>query len=250
MFGLFRPSCPCDPAAKVWVEERLAWLSNEFVSSAFTDLPIVLPTAEFFPDSYDGSRDDARSLLDRVCGYMGVVPELVEPRFERDSNRLWLVDQHGDAIGGAAGTYGEGERKHEITIGESGLPHPMGLVGTMAHELAHVLLMGEGRVDPEAFDNELLTDLTVVHLGLGIFLANTPRNWPADYSRWPGTDLLKPAYMTPPMFGWALAHLAWFRGQDRPPWTKHLTWDARTNLKQGLRYIARTGDSGYRPDWA
>jgi hypothetical protein len=30
MFGWFRPGCPCDPAAKSWVEERLQWLSKQF----------------------------------------------------------------------------------------------------------------------------------------------------------------------------------------------------------------------------
>ncbi len=77
----------------------------------------------------------------------------------------------------------------------------MGLVGTMAHELAHVRLLGESRIMREVFDNELLTDLTGVHFGLGIFLANTSRNWDSHYSQWPDTDLFKPDYMTAPMCG-------------------------------------------------
>src|SRR5262249_31338404 len=124
---------------------------------------------------------------------------------------------------------------------------PMGLVGTIAHELAHVRLLGEGRIMREVFDNELLTDLTVVHFGLGIFLTNTPRNWDSQYKKWPDSTLLKPEYMTPPMFGWALAHLAWFRGETKPEWAKYLKMAARANLKQGLRYLQETGDSAYRP---
>jgi hypothetical protein len=50
----------------------------------------------------------------------------------------------------------------------------------------------------EEYDNELLTDLTVVVFGLGIFLANMPRNWDSQYKKWPGTDLNMPEYMTPP----------------------------------------------------
>lgn len=89
--------------------------------------------------------------------------------------------------------------------------------------------------------------LAMVHFGLGIFLANTPRNWESQYSNWLDTDLLKPEYMTPPMFGWALAHLAWFRGEERPEWARHLNGDARANLKQDLRYLFATKDSWYRP---
>lgn len=244
---LFRPSCPCDPAAKEWVEERLEWLAGEFEDSAFSGRQIVLPTPDFFPDPYDGSKKAVRRLLDRVCEYMDVVPDLVALKFVAEAGKIWLVNDAGHYLPGAAGTYEEGERKFIIRIDKSGLDDPMGLVGTIAHELAHVRLLGESRIMHEVFDNELLTDLTVVHFGLGIFLANTPRNWESQYSKWPDTDLLKPEYMTPPMFGWALAHLSWFRGEERPEWARYLNGGARANLKQGLRYVLATADSWYRP---
>jgi hypothetical protein len=244
---LFRPSCPCDPAAKAWVEERLAWLAEEFGDSAFAGRPIVLPTPEFFPGPYDGSKKAVRTLLDIVCGYMDVVPDLVALKFVADAGKIWLVNEAGHYLPHAAGTYEEGERKFIVRIDRSGLDDPMGLVGTIAHELAHVRLLGESRIMSEEFDNELLTDLTVVHFGLGIFLANVPRNWDSQYSKWPDTDLRKPEYMSPPMFGWALAHLAWFRGEERPGWARHLNGAARINLRQGLRYLSATGDSLYKP---
>ncbi len=178
---------------------------------------------------------------------MDVVPELVALKFVADAGKIWLVNEAGQYLPGAAGTYEEGERKFIIRIDKAGLDDPLGLVGTIAHELAHVRLLGESRIMREVFDNEVLTDLTVVHFGLGIFLANTPRNWESQYSKWPGTALLKPEHMTPPMFGWALAHLAWFRGEERPGWARYLNSAARANLKQGLRYLLVTGDSSYRP---
>jgi len=49
MFGwLFPPKCPCDPAAKAWVESRLGWLDGQFPDNAFSGREIVLPTAKFF----------------------------------------------------------------------------------------------------------------------------------------------------------------------------------------------------------
>jgi hypothetical protein len=53
--------------------------------------------------------------------------------------------------------------------------------------------------------------------------------------------------MTPPMFGYALAHLAWFRGEEKPAWAKHLHWNARADFQQALRYLLKTGDSAYKP---
>lgn len=244
---LFRPSCPCDKAAKAWVEDRLEWLAEEFTESAFSGRPVVLPTPEFFPDAYDGSKKAVRRLLDRVCAYMDVVPDLVSLRFVADAGKLWLVNDAGQYLPHAAGTYEEGEDKFIVRIDKSGLHEPMSLVGTIAHELAHVRLLGESRIGHDAFDNELLTDLTVVHFGLGIFLANTPRNWDSQYTKWPESNLVKPEYMTPPMFGWALAHLAIFCGEDRPAWARYLNSGTRANLKQGIRYLRASGDTWYKP---
>lgn len=244
---LFPPSCPCDPAAKAWVEERLAWLAEEFDDHAFNGRRIVLPTPEFFPDPYDGSKFAVRGLLDRVCGYMDVVPDLVRLKFASDEGKLGLVNEEGYGVGYAAGTYEEGYRKFTVTIDTSMLPDPMGLVGTIAHELGHVKLLGESRIMSDEYDNELLTDLTTVHFGLGLFTANKPAHFVPTKKRWPGSTLFKPEYMIPPMYGWALAHLAWFRGEENPAWASHLRFDARGELKQGLRYLFKTGDSDYKP---
>ncbi len=244
---LFRPSCPCDASAKNWIEERLEWLAVEFNDSAFTGRTVVLPTPEFFPDPYDSSKKAVRMLLDRVCGYMDMVPELVALKFIKNKTSIYLVNEDGHAIPDAAGTYHEGRNKFVIRIDQSGMEDQMSLVGTIAHELAHVRLLGESRIMRDVFDNELLTDLTVVHFGLGIFLANAPRHWDAHYTKWPDTDLKKPEYMTPPMFGWALAHIAWFRDDHKPGWARHLNSSARTNMMQGLRYLNATNDSWYRP---
>jgi hypothetical protein len=157
------------------------------------------------------------------------------------------VNEEGHEFGGAAGLYEEGESKYIIRISRTELGEPMGLVGTMAHELAHVRLLGEGRIMREEFDNELLTDLTTVAFGLGIFLANTPRNWHSDLKKWPDSDLNRPEYMSPPMFGYALAHVAWHAGEKWPDWAGYLNWSVRGEFKQALRFLQKTGDSTFRP---
>jgi hypothetical protein len=178
---------------------------------------------------------------------MGVSPSLVDLRFVEDSKRLWLVTESGKYLPHSAGPYEEGQERFIVRIAESGLDDPMGLVGTMAHELAHVRLLGESRIDGDVFDNELLTDLTVVFHGMGLFLANTPRVWESQLTFWPGTQLYKTEYMSPPMFGYALAHLAWFRNERKPTWARRLHAGARANLKQGIRYLFETGDSAFYP---
>jgi hypothetical protein len=249
MFGWFRPTCPCDPAAKRWVEEQLRWLTGQFGLHLLLERPIVLPTPEFFPDAWDGTPKAVRRLFRRVCGYMDVDADAVELRFFTDRGNEGmgtLVPLAGIAAGTWAG--GEGPwQKGVIRLEKSTLDRPADLVGTMAHELAHQRLLGEGRIEVGRFDNELLTDLTAVYHGFGVFLANNPRKSTGQLSRWPGTQLHRPEYLLEPMFGYALAHVAWMRDEPRPAWARHLRRVPRSVFKQGLRYLQDTNDSTFKP---
>ncbi len=247
MFGWFRPSCPIDPHAKRWIEKRLQWLANQFGLDTFTRRALILPLEEFFPDRYDGSEESVCTLVNRVCTYMDVDPALVELEFYTDRGNIWLVNDRGKYMPRPAGLYNEQTGRTLIQLETSQFDNPMTLVGTAAHELAHLRLLGERRIKSTVFDNELLTDLTVVFHGLGIFLANVPRAWESLLTNWPGTDAKRSEYMTQPMFGYALAHAAWFRNERKPKWARHLRMDARASFKQGLQYLWATSDSEFKP---
>lgn len=247
MFGWFKPTCPVDPRAKRWIEERLDWLTDQFGLDVFTRRAVILPLEEFFPDPYNGGYDSVRTLLDRVCGYMDADPGNVELEIMDDREQLGLVNSDGHFLPQAAGLYDEQEDKIVIHVAHSELHNPMAIVGTLAHELAHLRLLGEQRVDPEIFDNELLTDLTVVFHGMGIFLANSPRIWRAGITTWPDTGERRSEYMTQPMLAYALAHTAWFRNDSKPAWMRALRPDARAPFKQSLRYLFETRNSQFRP---
>jgi hypothetical protein len=237
MFDWFS-TCPVDPVARDWIDCRWRWLIDEFSGGLGADAPTILPTRDFFPEKYDQSDQAVRTLFDRICKYMSVSPNLIDLQFYSEPNRLALVNENGDAIGGAAGTYHKGDSSFVIRIERSQFDRPMTLVGTLAHELAHVRLLGEGRLDHDAFDNELLTDLTVVYHGMGIFLANCPRHWQSHLSTWPDTDALKPEYMTTPMYGYALALRCWLSDKTLPAWRGHLSPGVRSEFKQAFRFLS------------
>jgi hypothetical protein len=46
------------------------------------------------------------------------------------------------------------------------------------------------------------------------------------------------------MFGYALA---WVRGQPSPAWAKYVHPGVRSELRQGLRFLLKTGDAMLRP---
>ena len=115
------------------------------------------------------------------------------------------------------------------------------------HELAHQRLLGEGRIDDDIFDNELLTDLTALYFGFGVFVSNNTHKSTGELNKWPGTDLHRPEYLSEPMIGYALALLAWHRDEARPDWAKHLGWTPRSVFRSALRYLATTGDCSFLP---
>ena len=41
MFGWFSPICPCDPAAKLWIESRLEWLTRQFGLHVLLESPVI-----------------------------------------------------------------------------------------------------------------------------------------------------------------------------------------------------------------
>jgi hypothetical protein len=241
MFGWFSSSdCPADFAARSWIEEQLEWLSGEF-PDWLHEHPIIEPTLKFFPDEYDRSPRSVRRMLDRVCRYMDVSPHRVKLKLYSESRRPVFVNEAGEELAGTAGTYEDQGDGCHIRLEASQLEQPMDLVGTLAHELSHERLMGESRIDPDRFDNELLTDLAATYLGFGIFLANCPRDWKSAYSTWPGSQLARPEYMNPPMYGYAQALIARERCEEDPPWAKHLRRDARSLFRQGQRFLAKRG---------
>jgi hypothetical protein len=252
MFFWSRPRCPLDSAAKQWVEQRLRWLAEQFGLHVFTKRAVILPLEEFFPDRFDGSDGTVELMFAQVCRYMDVDPDSVELQLFTDRNPLHLVNEQGHEIPHAAGLYMGMEygSKSVIRLETAESCDPLGLVGTMAHELAHLRLLGEERISSDIYDNELLTDLTVVFHGLGIFLAGSPRTWSSQYGTWPGTELKKPEYMTLPMYGYALAHAAWWRNEQKPTWARYLRPDPRVCMKQSLRYLWETRDSSFAPPHA
>jgi hypothetical protein len=241
---LFPPRCPVDAEKKAWIEKRMSWLTRQFGLERLYDVRVILPTPEFFPDPYNGTKEDAMAIFRRVCGYMKLDPDRFKLRF--------YSDQHpaaGMALGGPVshqGSAGQYERRamEVIKIELKGLQDPLALIATMAHELSHGHLLGDRRISSEEKDHEPLTDLLTVFLGMGIFTSNSFIRESSDFSHY---RISRQGYLTMPMYGYALALFAWVRGEAKPAWAKYLRGDVYAPFKHGLRYLVKTGDSQFKP---
>ncbi len=61
MFGFFsnkqNNECPIDGRMRLWMENAFLWLAYQFGQNNILSKPMLLPTPEFFPIQYDGSKD-------------------------------------------------------------------------------------------------------------------------------------------------------------------------------------------------
>jgi hypothetical protein len=199
---------------------------------------VILPTDEYFPGTYVGTREDIVGVVDKLCAHMGISRATVKLVYD-DSDS----DGHHDLADrvplnsswrGAAGHYRRENGRSVITITAGLARRPTALVATIAHELGHALLLGEGHITTEREDHEPLTDLLAIYCGLGIFSANAAFEYNSDSRRWTTNRL---GYLTEPMYGYGLARYAWLRGDTDPRWARFLDTNPRTFLKQGLRFL-------------
>jgi hypothetical protein len=227
---------------RAWIERSLDWLVAQFGRVAlFGD--VFTPTDEYFPGVYTGSPADVEAVVRRLCLRMGVDRAAIAVEYDADGPAAELaghVPLHTDRSA-AAGHFRVQDGRAVVTIREDLAARPMALVATVAHELGHVRLLAEGRVDPGARDHEPLTDLCALYFGFGIFGANAA----FDYARrahgeYTYTSTSRLGYLTEPMYGYALARYAWLRGEPAPAWARHLDTNPRAVFRQGLRYLARS----------
>ena len=231
-FGLFSPKPPLAVREKAWTEVRMRWLARQFGTDRLLKAQVVLPDDDWFPEQYEGTTDDARQLLDRLCGFMQIASSSIQLEVCEDS-----------AMPGAAGLYEPGL----IRLAESQLTDPAGMIAVLAHELAHDLLIGRGLLQ-DALDAEWVTDLLPVYLGLGLFTANATLREKTEHqghhSSW---TIRRRGYLNSGMIGYALALFAWVRGERCPEWAKFLRLDAAHALAAGLRFLDTSEDSLFGP---
>jgi hypothetical protein len=245
----FRAKCPVDDESRSWVDRRMKWLAEEFGMETWRTAKAVEPTEEFFPDKFDGTQETVRLMLDRVCGFMGVDPNRVELQYYREGAKAEISHTvHVATTGrGSAGHYIAGE-KEIVGIEESKLGDPTMLVATIAHELAHVRLLGEKHLTVREEDHEPLTDLTTVFFGMGIFNANASfqfNQW--SQGGWHGWKASTLGYLNESMFGYALGLWTFGRGEENPAWRKHLRVNPRTYMKQAVGFL-RAEEKNARPE--
>lgn len=251
MFGLFSKKnnndCPIDPEVRLWMENSFLWLATQFGHDNISTKPIVLPTPEQFPFIYDGSKESLFLTAEIIARQMEIDMNEVNldiyehniQEFSREfGQRIWTeVDNDSDEKLAAGLYFAKNDQgKYDIFIEKKSLSDAETLVATLAHEFSHIKILGEKRLD---FNDELLTDLTPVVFGLGIFNANASFK---EHKSFDSSGHNSIGYLKQREWGYALALYAYFRHEEKPEWINFITPNLKSDFKKSTEFINANTD--------
>ncbi len=242
MFG-FKPRLPLSEEDAQWVEQGFDRLSRLLGRRRMLEAQMVLPDAAYFPDPYDKSEAAVEKMFLRICQYMKVERNRIDLEIFPDETRELseILPYWRGSSGGCAGLYfhpKDETHKMVVALKQSQLEDPMALVATLAHELGHVILLGDGLMDHTGKDMEPMTDLLTVFLGFGIFNANCAARllkWEDDRKH--GWSMKSLGYLPEEVYGYALAKFAHEGGEVKPDWSSHLTINVRDYFKKSMAWL-------------
>jgi hypothetical protein len=234
--------CPVTEYNRLWLENAFSVLLEFFGEENIRQKKVLIPQYADFPVLYDKTEQSAYETLKIVATHMEVPFDDIELDFYDDrvtgisSGSPFGTDIYLESVKGnhnAQGFYmGKKENdKFEIWVSRNNLSLPERLVAILAHEIAHIKLMGEKR---RISDNEYLTDLTTVAFGLGVFNANESFQSYKDNRTWGYSSL---GYLSQMQWGYSLALFAYVRGESDPAWSEHLAPNVKRDFQQGQRFI-------------
>jgi hypothetical protein len=250
-----RRACPVSVPVQAWLESSFQWFTEQFGSGALRK-DAILPSA-FVPARYAATREQLEVLVRRVAVLMGVSSGRVTVEaFDGTADRK-AAARSGRSR--AVGHYREVNGRAVVALDLAEAGDPASMTAIIAHELSHVLLIGDRRISPERPDQERLTDLLTVYFGFGIFTANAALRYSTAHRGWVvkagerlDERMLNAArndgysrlgYLTEREFGYALACYCQVRGETRPRWVSEIDPGPRSFLEQGLAYLSGFGEN-------
>lgn len=229
--------CPVSAEAQRWIQSSLQWLLGEFGGQALNG-ETLLPASVFPPGSLSGTEVNLPPVLRRLCTRVGVDIDAIQVDLSDDPD----IPDMGPGVpiasqfSGAAGHFQWDGGVPVVALRRHQLRHPVALAATLAHELAHVRLLTERRIDPARKDHEQLTDLATVFFGLGVFTANAAFDFSKNQHGWQTSRL---GYLGEELFSYSLAYYAYLRGENDPSWARALDTNPRAYMRKGMRYLSQ-----------
>lgn len=244
-----KPKATVTSEDKVWIDEAFLWFEEQYGRDFLKNVRIIEPTKEFFDHQFTGKEEDAEYALTRCMEYMDIKSVNVELYFFTESPMVFsdegiMIEQNpknSTDSSYALGKYAEdGPNRFQICLEFSQLKNPQSMIATLAHELSHLILLGEGRIDT---NDEELTDLNCIALGFGIFLSNSI----FTFQQWHGTShqgwqSKRQGYIPEEVAAYSMALFNHYQ-QNQSNWIDHLNKRVKKLYMKNLKYLESTNNT-------
>jgi len=255
MFGFFKNKkdediegiCPVKEEKRLWLDEAFGWLIKAFDSDKIKNRSVFTPVTRYFPVKFNGEPEAALETMKIIAIQMEINADEIHLDIYkqgvreldtggRTGGRIFMQNVEGEKYAGGLYWGKQEDGKFHIGLEERKLKSSHDMIATLNHELAHVKLLGEGRIKE---NNEPLTDLTTIVFGLGIFNANASFKTIRGYDSHGWSKL---GYLSQMDWGYALALYAHIRGEENPDWINYLAVNVKHDFKQSAKFIKNNPD--------
>lgn len=158
-----------------WIVDHLAELIRFRGAETFLGAPIVTPTPDCFPQGWTADMGSLRQMLVTLLRYAGIAGVKLRIEIEDAGGEAtistgseWTVQRSYRHTDAPAWFMSGGDRECVFGVAEERLRDPDQLVGILAHEAAHAYRARHGLEYRTRREDEPLTDLTTIYLGLGL----------------------------------------------------------------------------------
>lgn len=241
-FNKLKPSVTKED--KDWIDDSFLWFEGQYGRNYLKSVRIIEPTREFFNIEFSGKEEDAHFVLSKCLEYMDIKAVKVDLNFyseapiDFEEEGVFITQsEEGNELKDSypLGTYSEASPNHFLIDLERGqLNDPHSMIATIAHELSHLILLGEGRIQE---NDEELTDLNCIALGFGIFISNNIFH----FNQWQGAShhgwsTKRNGYLPEEVAAYAMALLSCY--QNNPlNWTLHLNKTVKKMFDKNVKYL-------------
>jgi tetratricopeptide (TPR) repeat protein len=233
---------PVNEETREWLENYFLWLIDSFGKENIKSRKVMLPHYNDFPIHYDGKKQSATDTLKIVALQMEINPDDInlivykegEEAIDTGSvfgNRLFLENVKGQKYSAAQYHGKQEDGKYLIALEEKKMTDSVDMVASLAHELSHIKLLGEKRIQA---NNEKLTDLTTIVFGLGIFNANAAFQTKKGFNYWGWS---RSGYLSQLQWGYSLALFSHLREEENPEWVNFVSENIKGAFTKSLRFI-------------
>ncbi|WP_258102087.1 hypothetical protein [Marinoscillum pacificum] len=226
-----------------WIKACFHWFEETFHVN-LREVEPYAPTKSFIGFDYHGKEDEVLKLVDLVADKMNVQQnssiqvyfyEEFQPMEFTDEGVLSHYEENSQLTNGRYSKLVDGV--YEVGIERTLIKNPIALIATIAHEVAHIKLLGEGIIEE---NDEPLTDLVASLFGFAVFLANSSL---IKMTTWSGNTHTGwkmgggAGYLHHKLYTFLLGY--WLHHQEKTSsdWFDWLEKEIQTDIKKTLKYL-------------